>query len=198
MGLVGFTKPEQPSDPTIFSGFCSEAESVDDWVSKYAAKARQRVTAVVYVVRPVSDDGPLDRVAGFYTLSAYSLRRAAVSASWVTRNTPVGIPAILLGMLAVDSAYSGKGLGSALLQDVVIRSRFVAENIGAKVIVVDPLTPELESFYGKFGFRQIAETGMMAARGCERPRQCSAYCVPGPFPARSIDMLCQHGESNST
>ncbi len=164
MGLVGFTKPEQPSDSTIFSGFRSGAEPIDGWVSRYAAKAKQRGTAVVYVVRPVYDDGPAGRAAGFYTLSAYSLRRTAVSASWVTRNTPDDIPAILLGMLAVDDAYRGQGLGSALLQDALIRARFVADNIGAKVLVVDPLTPELESFYGKFGFREIAETGMMAAR----------------------------------
>ena len=80
------------------------------------------------------------------------------------RNTPPDIPGILLGMLAVDVDYQGFGLGSALLQDAVIRSCFVADNIGAKVLVVDPLASELESFYERFGFKQIADTGMMAAR----------------------------------
>lgn len=60
--------------------------------------------------------------------------------------------------------YRDQGLSSALLQNAVIRSRFVADNIGAKVLVVDPLTPELEGFYERFGFRRIADTGMMAAR----------------------------------
>ena len=67
-------------------------------------------------------------------------------------------------MLAVDAEYQDQGLGSALLHDAVIRSRFVADNIGAKVLVVDPLTPELEGFHERFGFRRIADTGMMAAR----------------------------------
>lgn len=164
MGLKGFTKPEQLSDPAVLAGFRSGEDSIDDWVSKYAAKAKQRGTAVLYATRPVGEDGPLDRVAGFYTLSAYSLQRAAVSAGWVTRNTPSNIPAILLGMLATDADFRGRGLGSALLQDAVLRSKFVADNIGAKVIVADPLTEELVSFYGKFGFRKIADTGMMAAR----------------------------------
>ena len=93
---------------------------------------------------PTGDSPPHDanRASGFHANRPQSGPADARRASWVTRNTPVGIPAILLGMLAVDSAYGGKGLGSALLQDAVIRSRFVAENIGAKVIVVDPLTPD--------------------------------------------------------
>ena len=164
MGLTGFTKPEQLSDPASFASFRSGADSIDAWVTKYAARAKQRGTAVLYVSQPVFDDAPLGRIAGFYTLSAYSLQRADVSASWVTRNTPPNIPAILLGMLAVDADYRGQGLGSALLQDAVIRSRFVANNIGAKVLVVDPLTPELEGFYERFGFKRRADTGMMAAR----------------------------------
>ena len=164
MGLAGFTKPEQPSDCAIFSGFRSGADAIDNWVSKYAANAKQRGTAVLYIARPVCDEGTLDRVAGFYTLSAYSLLRADVTAGWVTRNTPSNIPAILLGMLAVDTEYRSQGLGGALLRDAVIRSRFVADNIGAKVLVVDPLTSELESFYERFGFERIADTGMMAAR----------------------------------
>ncbi len=164
MGLTGFTKPEQLSDPAIFASFRSGADPIDDWVAKYAARAKQRGTAVLYVTRPVLDDAPLGHIAGFYTLSAYSLQRADVSAGWVTRNTPPNIPAILLGMLAVDADYRDQGLGSALLQDAVIRSRFVADNIGAKVLVVDPLTPKLEGFYERFGFKRIADTGMMAAR----------------------------------
>ena len=164
MGLTGFTKPEQPSDPALFVGFHSGSDTIDNWVSRYASKAKQRGTAVIYASRPVCDGGPLDRIAGFYTLFAYSLLRSTVSASWVTRNTPPDIPAILLGMLAVEADYCGQGLGSALLQDAVIRSQFVADNIGAKVLVVDPLTPDLESFYERFGFKRISDTGMMAAR----------------------------------
>lgn len=50
------------------------------------------------------------------------------------------------------------------MQYVVMRSRFVADNIGAKVLVVNPLPPELEGFYKRLGFRLIADTGMMAAK----------------------------------
>ena len=164
MGLEGFSKPVQLSDPGMLDGFASGAAPIDDWVSKYASKAKARGTAVVYVTRPVLDGKPLDRIAGFYTLSAHSLQRSAVEAGWVTRNTPPSIPAILLGMLATDERYRGSGLGSALLQDAVVRSRFVADSIGAKVLVVDPLTPQLEAFYGKFGFQVISGTGMMAAK----------------------------------
>ena len=164
MGLEGFSKPEQLADPGMLADFTSGAAVIDEWVSKYASKAKARGTAVVYVTRPVLDGAPLDRVAGFYTLSAHSLQRNAVSAGWVTRNTPSSIPAILLGMLATDERYRGSGLGGALLQDAVIRSRFVADNVGAKVLVVNPLTPQLESFYTRFGFRAISDTGMMAAR----------------------------------
>ena len=164
MAVEGFSKPGQLTDSAMLADFHCGSETIDDWVSKYAAKAKSRGTAVLYVARPVEDGEILEHAAGFYTLSAYSLQRNAVAASWVTRNTPSSIPAILLGMLAVDERYRGTGLGSALLQDAVLRSRFVADTIGAKVLVVDPLTPALEDFYGKFGFRVITGAGMMAAK----------------------------------
>lgn len=161
---VGFSKPEQLQRAETLAGFHCGVPMIDDWVSAHGGKAKARGTAVVYVSQPVIDGKAGDSAAGFYTLSAYSLQRSGVTAGWVSRNTPPSIPAILLGMLAVDERYRGSGLGSALLRDAVIRARFVADSIGAKVLVVEPLSPELESFYARFGFREISGTGKMAVK----------------------------------
>ena len=60
-------------------------------------------------------------VVGYYALAAGSL--AAVAApSRVRRTMPDPLPLIVLGRLAVDSAWTGRGIGSGLLKDAVLRS----------------------------------------------------------------------------
>ena len=164
MGLIGFTKPAQLEHPEGFDGFRCGVDSIDAWVSRYARKAKSRGTAVVYATHPIFDDGQSAEVAGFYTLSAHSIQREAVSAGWLARNTPQNIPAILLGMLAVGERYTGHGVGANLLRDAVIRSQGLADAIGVKALVVDPLDASLEAFYSKYGFSKVSESGAMALR----------------------------------
>lgn len=162
MGLIGFTRPAQLVHPGGLGGFECGEEQIDAWVARYAAQARSRGTAVVYVTYPVSEDGPGESVAGFYTISAHSVQRRETQAGWLTRNTPQHIPAILLGMLAVDKRHAGKGVGASLLQDAISRSRELSDMLGVKVLVVDALNPQVASFYEKFGFRPVNDRGAMA------------------------------------
>lgn len=142
-------------------GFSCGSEAIDRWVSSRAAGARQAGTAVVYA----SFDGR--RLAGFYTLSAQSVARGGTS-GWIARNAPLQIPVILLGMLDVDAAYRGTGLGRDLLVDAIRRAEDVAGQIGARALVVDPLDEAARSFYAHCGFEPLPGTGRMFAR--LRPR----------------------------
>ena len=65
----------------------------------------------------VACDG--DRVAGFYSLAASAVERRRLP-SRVGRSMPEPAPLILIGQLAVDTHYQGRGLGSDLLIDAVV------------------------------------------------------------------------------
>jgi len=146
---MAFTKPRVLSDGDNLDGFESGDDVVDAWVRRRAHSAAHQGTAITYVV---FEDG---NIAGLYSLSAHSVLREDVRGGWLKRNVPEQIPAILLGMLGVDTRSQGKGLGASLLGDAIRRSQLVAEQIGARALLVDPASEEVVSFYEKFGFRRL-------------------------------------------
>ena len=70
---------------------------------------------------------------------------------------PEPIPVILLGQLAVDTDYQGRGLGSDLLSDAAKRVLAAADVIGARAIVVQALNEEAKEFYEPFGFLPFSD-----------------------------------------
>lgn len=68
---------------------------------------------------------------------------------------PDPVPVLLLGRLAVDEQFAGRGLGSSLLADAVSRALAAAESIGAAALLVHASTDEVVGFYERFGFEQF-------------------------------------------
>ena len=131
------------------TGFSCGDNLVDNWFAKHAKYAKQRGTAVVYVSYCKG------KVAGFYTLSSHSVVRNSIQGGWLKRNSPEQVPAILLGMMGVDTHYKGCGLGAALLRDAIKKSLETAQIIGAKALLVDPSSKSAETFYAHFGFKKM-------------------------------------------
>jgi GNAT superfamily N-acetyltransferase len=75
-------------------------------------------------------------IGGYYTLSSTAVKAAELPAD-VTRRLPRYplIPATLLGRLAVDLRYRGKGYGRYLLADALLR--VLRSEIASSAIVVD-------------------------------------------------------------
>lgn len=96
----------------------------------------------------VTRDG---RVAGYYSLSSSSLVRSDAPPDLAARQ-PDPIPVVLLGRLAVDREFAGRGLGSSLLQHAILRAIEAAETIGIRAILVHAISDELVTFYERFGF----------------------------------------------
>ena len=72
------------------------------------------------------------------------------------------IPVTLLGRLAVAHDHKGKGIGKLLLMDAIKRSFYVAEaHIASKAVIVDPIDTGAATFYAKYGFAAIPDSGRM-------------------------------------
>ena len=145
-----FREPIRLEDPDFLKGFASGVETVDAWIRSYMLSRSKQRDAVVYASKLVS----ADRVAGIYTLSSRSLRRDEVGPSPLRRNAPRNIPVILLGILAVDIACQGMGLGTSLLRDAVLRCAQLSRSIGVRAIYVDAENSAVP-FYLKHGFREL-------------------------------------------
>jgi GNAT superfamily N-acetyltransferase len=79
------------------------------------------------------------------------------------RNMPKFIPAVVLGRLAIDRAWQGKGLGRALLADAVQRSLRASAEVSARLVIVHAISPAAEAFYRRHGFARLpVETPTLA------------------------------------
>jgi GNAT superfamily N-acetyltransferase len=59
---------------------------------------------------------------------------------------------VVMGRLAVDRAHQGKGLGTSLLQDALMRAEHAVETVGVRAVLVHAIDPAARSFYIRFGF----------------------------------------------
>jgi GNAT superfamily N-acetyltransferase len=65
---------------------------------------------------------------------------------------PDPVPMGILGRLAVDRDFHGKGLGVAMLQDAVIRTAQAAGILGIRGLLVHAISEEAKAFYHHHGF----------------------------------------------
>jgi GNAT superfamily N-acetyltransferase len=59
----------------------------------------------------------------------------------------------LLGRLAIDRNWQGRGLGADLLRDAALRVLAAGEAIGVRAVLVHAISPEAKVFYERHGFR---------------------------------------------
>lgn len=102
-------------------------------------------------------------ITGYYTLSTSSIPKAVIPESFGNRlpKSYSSIPTILLGRLAVDKNFQGKGIGKILLIDALKRCFEASNSIGAFAVVVDPVDNEAERFYKRYGFIKLPDSGKM-------------------------------------
>lgn len=129
-------------DLTQFS--CGEP-SLDRWLRNRAHQNESSGASRTYVVCAG------DRVVGYYALAAGAAAHTE-ALTRVKRNIPDPIPVILIGRLAIDSRFQGRGIGADLLRDAVLRTLQAAEIAGIRAILVSAISENARRFYERFGF----------------------------------------------
>ena len=134
-------------------------ELLNDYLKTQAGQDVKRKLAVCFV----SSDSETNIIQGYYTLSNYSIPLSSFSEQ-IQKKLPKSynsIPTTLLGRLAIDKKYHGKGIGKILLIDALKRSYGVSNEIGSFGIIVDPIDGEAKSFYQKYDFIELPDSGKM-------------------------------------
>jgi GNAT superfamily N-acetyltransferase len=127
-------------------GFDSGKQSLDDWLQRRALKNQTEGASRTYVV--TSNDAS---VLAYYALAAGSVIAAEATGA-VRRNMPSPIPVVILARLAVDRSLQGKGFGTALLRDALLKTVRAADTIGVRALLIHALDEDAAAFYDKFGF----------------------------------------------
>lgn len=129
---------------------CGE-ESLDDYLRRGLGQDVRRQLAVCYVLHETGSQ----EIIGFYTLSSFALTANELPEEMQRKLPYSRIPVTMLGRLAVDRSYHGKGLGEFLLMDALLRSFRVASEIGSSAVIVDCLHEKAALFYARYGFREL-------------------------------------------
>lgn len=132
------------------SQFTCDSEPLDRYLHQQASQDIKRRVATCFVAMPAGKD----EIAGYYTLTATSVALEAVSAE-IARKLPRYpiVPAALLGRLAVAKEWQGKGLGSILLADALMRTS--RTELGVFTMLVDAKDENARRFYEHFGFTAL-------------------------------------------
>ena len=129
--------------------FCG-VESLDRYLKTQAGQDRRRRLATPRIA--VAED---DTVVAYYTLSSFAIglgdlpEREAKKLPQFTN-----IPATLLGRLAVDRRYHGRGLGDYMLNSAIKRALAFADEIASFAVVVDAINMGVVAFYETYGFQR--------------------------------------------
>lgn len=119
---------------------------LDDWLKRRALGNHLSGASRTFVVID-----PEQRVVGYYAMAAGAVSHN-IAPGGIRRNMPEPIPVLVLARLAVDRRMQGRQLGGALLQDAVTRAMGVAQQVGARALLVHAISEPACRFYLHYGF----------------------------------------------
>ena len=136
--------PELLTADHALGSFDSGTPSLDDWLRRRAMQNQTSSASRTFVACEDS------RVVGYYALAASAIAPDAATGRF-RRNMPDPVPVAVLGRLAIDKVYQGKGLGRALFRDAALRVLGAADSIGIRGLLVHAISDEAKAFYVRLG-----------------------------------------------
>jgi GNAT superfamily N-acetyltransferase len=142
--------PERLNPDHDVSGFQNgKHPALDAWL-RDRALASEGLSARTYAI---CQDASPNRVVGYYAISTAMEERAALPTARLRRGMPDRVPLLLIGRLAIDRNFQGRGLGTELLTDALRRCLSAAEIAGVRGIIAHAIDDNAVGFYRRHGFQ---------------------------------------------
>lgn len=151
---MALSPPALLTEEHDLEGFDSGEDSLDDWLRRRARANQVSGASRTYVLC----DGA--KVVGYYALASGAVATDRVAGRF-RRNMPDPVPVVVLGRLAVDRAWQGRGIGRALFRDAALRVVQAADTIGIRGVVVHAISESARQFYLALGFGECPGQPMM-------------------------------------
>ena len=139
--------------------FLCGKDLLDNYLQKQANQDIKRKLSACFVL----NDKETNLLKGYYTLANNSIPQNLIPTEFKKKlpKSYTSIPTTLLGRLAIDIRFQGKGIGKLLLIDALNRSYLISKSIGSFAVIVDPIDEDAEKFYDKYGFIKLPDSGKM-------------------------------------
>ena len=133
------SKPAPLAPHHILTDFDCGQHELNDWLKQRARKNESRFSRTYVVCEG-------DRVVAYYTISAGAIERHSAPGK-IRRNAPDAVPVSMIGRLAVDKVWAGRGVGADLLFDALRRIAAAAQTIGIAAVLVQAKDDNAKRFY---------------------------------------------------
>ncbi len=150
--------PETLTEAHDLSQFACGKPSLDNWLRTRALSNQKKGFTAVMVVHEAG------RVVGYYGLAPTAVVPASLPRSIRTGQSPDPLPCLLLGQLATDQEWRGKGIGTGLLKHALQRCVQGASLIGGRALIVNAVDDEAAAFWLRRGFLPSKDDPMVLAR----------------------------------
>jgi GNAT superfamily N-acetyltransferase len=128
------------------SGFSCGKPALDHWLKTRALSNQEKGFTAVLVVQEAG------RVVGYYGLAPTAVVPSILPRSIRTGQPPDPVPCLLLGQLATDTGWAGRGIGTGLVKHALQRCAQAAELIGGRALMVNAVDAEAAQFWQRRGF----------------------------------------------
>ena len=140
---VMYQQPRPMAKSDAISQFECRSREQTDWIRNHARLASTSGTAQVQVITPESSD----KVVAYYAWCMSSIPKDKLLQRWRKGAGKYDQPVVLLARLATSRQHERRGLGTALLQDVLRRTANIASEIGCRGLLVHAESKDACDFY---------------------------------------------------
>ncbi|WP_260294974.1 GNAT family N-acetyltransferase [Sedimenticola hydrogenitrophicus] len=127
-------------------GFDCGQPALNQFLQRYALVNQKANSAQTYVCCGAGE------VVGFYSLAVGSVDPGSAPARVMQGLARHPVPVMILARLAVDNDHQGKGLGSALLKDALLRTAQAADIAGIRCLLVHAKDDAARQWYKAWEF----------------------------------------------
>ena len=138
--------PEPLTAAHDVSGFTCGKPTLDHWLKTRALSNQEKGFTAVLVVHEAG------RVVGYYGLAPTAVVPGVLPRSVRTGQPPDPVPCLLLGQLATDIGWAGRGIGTGLLKHALERCVTAAGLVGGRALMVNAVDDEAAEFWRRRGF----------------------------------------------
>lgn len=155
---MALSAPESLAAVHDVSGFSCGKPALDYWLKSRALSNQEKGFTAVLVVHEVG------RVVGYYGLAPTAVVPSILPRSIRTGQPPDPVPCLLLGQLATDIGWVGRGIGTGLVKHALQRCVQAAELIGGRALMVNAVDAEAAQFWQRRGFLPTRDDPLVLLR----------------------------------
>lgn len=172
---MAISTPELLTAAHDVSEFTCGKPVLDNWLKTRALSNQEKGFTAVLVVQEAG------RVVGYYGLAPTGVVPNVLPRSIRTGQPPDPVPCLLLGQLATDLGWVGRGIGTGLVKHALERSVQAANLVGGRALMVNAVDSDAAAFWQRRGFVPSRDNALVLFRSiAEIAASLAAARASGP------------------